>query len=260
MRGHRDLRVLTALAPACGLLAWLIPVGSISLLIALPLVFFLPGYAIAAAAFARRQVERTTLLVLGVGLSLAVLTLGALVLNFTPGGIRAGSWVLLLVLVVLGACRLAAIRRARAASPARAPSLPSASFAAISVIAAAILIAGAAVTLAFTPLPAKHAVGYTALWIKPLGSTEKGGAQVGVRSEEQHSVAYRLRVRFAQAPPQVRHLRLSPGEARLLHFASNAVGSVGAAQPVAAILYRAADPQHPYRRVSAWIQPPEGTG
>ena len=51
------------------------------------------------------------MLALSVGLSLAMLALGSLVLNYVPGGIRACSWAVLLVLVVLAASREAALRR-----------------------------------------------------------------------------------------------------------------------------------------------------
>ena len=54
MRGHRDLRGAATAALACALLALLLPFAPLSLLFAAPLAFFLPGYAITCAAFAKR--------------------------------------------------------------------------------------------------------------------------------------------------------------------------------------------------------------
>ena len=124
MRGHGDLEAAVGGAALCALLALFLPFDALRLLVGAPLLFFLPGYAITAAVFARGRIERRHFLVFSVGLSLAVLALGALVLNYLPGGIRGGWWALLLFLVVLGACRGAALRRPRRAGAPIAWSLP----------------------------------------------------------------------------------------------------------------------------------------
>ncbi len=111
MKGHKDLRLVCLLALASAALALLLPWGPLCLVVALPLVLFLPGYALVAAIFAHGKIPLRHLLVLSIGLSLAVLALGALLLNYLPGGIRAGWWALLLVIVVFAAARGAAIRR-----------------------------------------------------------------------------------------------------------------------------------------------------
>jgi len=256
VRGHKDLRLLVAAAIACGLLAWLLPVGVLSLLFALPLTLFLPGYAIVAAAFARRSIERSTLLLLGVGVSLAVLALGALLLDYVPGGIRGGSWALLLVLVVIAACRAAALRRSAARPGRRAPIRLRTGAATAAVLALALLAAIAAVTLAFTPLPAKHAIGYTELWIKPFQGSAGGGAKVGIGSDEQNRTAYELRVSFGSGgAPAIRRFALDPGESRVLRVPSD-IAPTDRAQGVSAVLFRTDEPSRAYRRVSDWIPPP----
>ncbi|HEY4779357.1 MAG TPA: DUF1616 domain-containing protein, partial [Solirubrobacterales bacterium] len=118
MRGHGDLEAACTGATLCALLTLVLPFEPLRMLLAAPLTLFLPGYAISAAIFARRRIERRQFLLFSLGLSLAVLALGALVLNYVPGGIRAWSWALLLFLVVLGCCRGAALRRPKRA---RAP-------------------------------------------------------------------------------------------------------------------------------------------
>jgi uncharacterized membrane protein len=247
VRGHKDLRLLVAVSALCALLAVVVPVDLVRLVFALPLALFLPGYAIAAATFARRPVEGPMLVLLGAGLSLAVLPLGAIVLNYAPDGIGAVSWALLLVLIVIGACRAAAIRRPRGREVA--PPIPRLrpNAAQAGIIGLAALAAVAALVLAFIPVSAKHAVGYTELWIQPSGG---GAARIGVRSNEQEQGDYRLVVRFGSSrPPTMRRFALDPGEGRVLRVASGAA----AAQPVSAALFLAGNGAGAYRRVSALI-------
>jgi uncharacterized membrane protein len=168
MKGHKDLRLACLLAVASAVLTLILPWGPLCLVVALPLVFFLPGYALAAAIFARGRIPLRHLLVLSIGLSLAVLALGALVLNYLPGGVRAGWWALLLVTVVVAAARAAAIRRPsrRAApSPSWSPRLNAAQATLFAGGALAIVVA---IVLAFIPVGAKDALGYTQMWFKPL--------------------------------------------------------------------------------------------
>jgi uncharacterized membrane protein len=254
VRGHKDLRLLVAASALCALLALIVPIDVVRLVFALPLALFLPGYAIAVATFARRPLERPKLLLLGVGLSLAVLPLGALVLNYAPGGIRGGSWALLLVLVVLGACLAAARRRPRGTGASLAISRPRPNRATSAVLGLAALAVVAALVLAFTPLPAKHAVGYTELWIQPSGG---GAARIGVRNDEQQQADYRLLVRFgSRGSPAVRMFALDPGESHVLRVAAAAgARSPSAVQPVSAVLFRAGH-RGAYRRVSTWVRSP----
>jgi uncharacterized membrane protein len=250
---------VTALALVCALLAPLLPVEVLSLLFALPLAFFLPGYALTAATFARRPIERPQLLLLSLGLSLCVLALGALALNYVPGGIGPVSWAVLLLLVVLNGCRVAALRRppVRHAGPAERPALrPTA--AAAGLLIAALLCATAALALTFTTTSAKHANGYTALWLLPPTEKDKaeGGARIGVSSEEQKPANYRLQVRIADRRGEfARDFRLEPGETRVLKLGPSDAAPAG---PVAvtALLFRRNKDGNVYRRVSGWLAEP----
>jgi uncharacterized membrane protein len=260
MRGHRDLRIVAALALVCALLAPLLPVEALSLLFALPLAFFLPGYALAAATFARRPIERPQLLLLSLGLSLCVLALGALLLNYVPGGIGPVSWAILLALVVLNGCRVAALRRpkVRAKGPVQGRVRPRLGAASASLLIGALLCTTAALAIAFTTRPAEHADGYTALWLLPPAPKDAaaGGARVGVNSEEQKPAEYRLQVRVADRDEIVRSFSLDPGETRVLKLGPP---EAGAARPVAvrALLFRRNKDGDVYRRVSGWLAEPE---
>lgn len=260
MRGHRDLRIVAALTLACALLAPLLPVVWLSLLFALPLAFFLPGYALVAATFARRPIERPQLLLLSLGLSLCVLALGALLLNYVPGGIGPVSWALLLALVALNGCRVAALRRPAPGAGTRAAPRPRPRLSrpAAGLLIGALLCTTAALALTFTTTSAKHAKGFTALWLLPPtpGDAPRGGARVGVTSEEQKPADYRLRVRVGDRPGQiVRRFSLDPGETRVLKLGPPASAS-GKAVAVRALLFRGEEPGSAYRRVSGWLAEP----
>jgi hypothetical protein len=255
VRGHRDLRIAVAAAAGCALLALVLPVDVLRLAFAIPLTLFLPGYAIVAATFARRPIDGTRRLLLGVGLSLAVLALGGLLLNYA-GGLRSGTWALLLVAVVAAAARAAALRRPAASAAALSLPLPRIGAPAAGFLVAAALVTVAAFVLAFTPVSAKHAIGYTELWAQPVDGLPTPTARIGIGSDEQEATDYFLRVHFGpNGRTTIRVFKLKPGESRVIRFEDEA-SATNHAIPVHAALFRAEEPYRAYRRVSAWIAPP----
>lgn len=258
MRGHRDLRLACAAAAACGLVALVVPVAAISVLFLAPLAFFLPGYAIVAAVFVRKPLAAPQLLTLSTGLSLAVLALGALVLNYAPGGVSPAGWAILLTLVTVAACQVGAMRRP-AADGEPILSLPRPGARQAILVAASALALVAALVLAFTTLPAKKAIGYTELWMQPYAASGSTGVRVGVGSDEQHRTAYRLRVRFGtDGAAAVRNFTLDPGKSTVLRLPTAQQGA--GSQRVVAALFRAGLPDHPYRRVSGWTATGRASG
>lgn len=74
------------------------------------LVLFLPGYALVELLYSKKQeLEELTRIALSIGLSLAIVPLTGLVLNYTPLGIRlypvVGSLALLTIIFLVGAVR-----------------------------------------------------------------------------------------------------------------------------------------------------------
>jgi uncharacterized membrane protein len=261
VRGHRDLWLATCLTLLCAVMAPLLPVEVLSLLFALPLALLLPGYGLTAAIFARRRIGSAQLAILSIGLSLCVLALGALLLNYVPGGIGPVSWPVLLALVALNGYRVAALRRPAAgkarqdrAWPRLRPSAGSAG-----LLAAALLCAAAALVLSFKTTSATHADGYTALWLLPPTQADAtvGGARIGVSSEEQKRRAYLLRVRVSGRPAEiVRSFSLDPAETRVLKLAPSQQRPSGAPARVNARLFLQRKPDKVYRRVSGWLAQP----
>jgi hypothetical protein len=242
-------------------LALLLPFEPLRMLLAAPLALFLPGYAIAAAIFARGRIRRSQFLVFSLGLSLVVLALGALLLNYMPGGIRAWSWALLLFAVVLGCCRGAALRRPRRAPAPVAWSLPRANGPQLALFLGGGLALLAAVVLAFTPLTATKAIGFTEIWIQPLAAGN--GVRIGVGSGERDDSSYRLQVRFGAGKTVTRRFELEPGQREVMALGgAGLVSATGGPIPVSAILYKedSPEPDHPFRQVSTWLPAPAGPG
>jgi len=250
MRGHHDLRLAVTAAIVCAVLALAIPIEFISLLFAAPLAFFLPGYAIAAATLVHNRLTRLQLLPLSLGLSLATLALGSLLLNYL-GGLLAGSWALLLVVVTIAAARAAALRRPAAQAGGLRLRRPAAATLAMGL--AGLVLAGGAVALAYTPLSAGHAIGYTELWMQPAGDA---AVRVGVGNQQHTSTGYELQVQFGRGTaPVSRSLRLDPGEQAVIELPAPA-GAPSQPLPVIATLFREDTPGLAYRRVNGWLLPP----
>lgn len=252
MKGHRDLELASAAAIVCAALALAIPVGFLSLLFLLPLAFFLPGYAIAAASLRHWQPELPQRLLVSLGLSLATLALGSLLLNYV-GGLRPLPWALLMVVITLGGCRFAAISRPPLErQPRRALRRPrSLALVPTLMVTVGLLAAAGGVALAFHPVGAGHVVGYSELWLRSGSSPDR--VAIGIGNQEHEATKYGLIVKFGGAArPQVRRLELDPGERVLVPLPVQARRRAGPL-PVEAVLYRERFPNQPYREVSGWV-------
>lgn len=247
MRGHPDLRLLIWGALLCAIAALLAPWGAVSLLFAAPLTLAMPGYAIVSAAFARHPLDRARLAVLSIALSLAILALGSVVLNYTPGGIHGISWAALLLIVIFGCARAAALRRD--GEPV-APSWPRIRLShlewgmGLGALAAVV----AALVLASTTLPAKDALGFTELWIVPVAESGGSKARIGVRSQEQQATEFDMGIRIGRDRVVRRSFTLAPGEEEVVSVGA-APGPAGTEVPVVATLLLDEDPSTVYRRV-----------
>jgi uncharacterized membrane protein len=226
--------------------------------VALPLAVLLPGYAVTTAAFSHDALGTTERIALSLGLSLALGVVGGVVLNWTPWGLRAGSWIVLLGGITVGAC-FYALAHPRAASPVdegqagvvarRAlPSFGGGSPARLvrdGVLLA--LAAGITVAAGWVAIDGARVrrEGFSQLWMLPLEGDRS--VQVGLRSEELASTEYTLRlVADGSAVLRTERLRLEPGDRWEATVPMTASGPVS---QVEAQLYRADDPTRPYRRV-----------
>src|SRR5262249_42499579 len=117
MRGKRPPRGLLVGGAALLVvlaLALLLPAVARALA-AFLLVLLLPGVAITAAVFPPGRLSGAEWVTYGLGTSLAVAALGGLVLHWTPWGLSAGAWVVLLGAITLAAGAIAVRHWRRAA-------------------------------------------------------------------------------------------------------------------------------------------------
>ena len=85
--------VVFALASAAAVMVFVVPEGAFPVVYARYLfgsvfVLFLPGYSLIKALFGSKELDNIELFALSIGLSLALVPLAGLLLNYTPWGIR----------------------------------------------------------------------------------------------------------------------------------------------------------------------------
>jgi uncharacterized membrane protein len=253
MRGHRDLVLVAGGAVLCAAVAVFVPPEPIRLLAAAPLCLIFPGYALVSATFSARSLSGGRFAALVPGLSLMVLVLSALVLNYGPGGIREITWVVILLLVTLGACGWAAVRRVPGEVPYAIRSRPRGTTGDALFLAGAAVAMIAALVISATVYPAGDVLGFTRLSM--LTKPNSSAVDIGVESNEQRRHSYLLRLTLTGRPLLKKHLTLGPGdETRLRVRLPSDLGQPSGR--LAASLYRASAPGRLYRRVTSWLPPP----
>ena len=251
----------------------------VRILLGLPLVLFLPGYALIALLFPRKDdldgIERVAL---SFGLSIAVVPLTGLALNYTPFGIRL-SPVLFSLSVLTVALAIGAIyRRAKLSVEDRftvefgaAFRALKASFAAsetrldriltVILIISIVVAIGMVVYVIVTP---KQGEKFTEFYILGPGGKaadyptalqkgEEGLVIIGVVNHEYATVEYRLEVRMGNATFTNERFPLSHNETRERPFTFRPT-QVGADQKLEFLLYRVGQNEtEPYRSLHLWV-------
>jgi uncharacterized membrane protein len=213
--GRTDLAATAALAVVSALVVIGVPGAHLlRTMFAVLLVVVLPGYSLTAALFAGLRIDwpRRVLLTFGLGLSVSIVV--ALVLNLFPSGLRSWTWALALLIATCSGCAIAAARRRRR-GPVN-PAVPTFSFPRVRlrdlcVALVALVVFGGAVAFARTPLAAKNAQGYSAVWLLPGAGGTTTRVRVGVTSAEQQARSYRLVLRIGSKIVYRRKLALAPG-------------------------------------------------
>jgi uncharacterized membrane protein len=86
--------------------------GALRIVIGLPLLLFFPGYTLIAALFPRKgSIGLLERLALSLGMSIAVVPLIGLILNYTPWGIRLTPVLISIIVYILVTCGIAWRRR-----------------------------------------------------------------------------------------------------------------------------------------------------
>ena len=248
-RKRLDLLLVSGLAILAVALALAAPDGFVGRgLGGLLLVLVLPGYALMAALLPSAslgQVERGGL---ALGLSLVVSVLGGFGLAWTPGGLSATSWSLLLGGLTLLAAALAALRR-----PAAPPLVLTWSAPRVVVFGLALLVLGSAFKVAEAGALAQPRPPFTQLWLL-AGQTEATMVRVGLHSAEQQPRSYLVQLRQAERVlARWGPIQVEPGQSWETLASTNGVSN---AEPFEVVLFLAEDPSQVYRRASLWVEEP----
>jgi hypothetical protein len=253
-RPSNDLLVVIISAALSAVFALVLPSDSIvRLMCALPLVLFLPGYAIAAALFPPRSLGIPERLLFSLGLSVIATALTGLALNLTPWGLQTSTWAIALAAIVLLAGIIAWRRRRQDTAITAAPIDLKFKLRLRDglLLGLAILVTGAAIGLTRLPVAPNGITGYTSLWMIPANPSSSTDFRLGFNSAEFTETRYRLQVSVGDQVLQAwSELSLKPGGTweTTIGLQSNQVVS----GTIVADLYKLDDPTTIYRHVKLW--------
>lgn len=209
---------------------------------ALPLVLVVPGYALTVMLFPKHKFGYPELFAYSLGSSLVADILGGLVINATPQGLNASSWILWLGTVTLCSSIIAALRRPPDFNPGwhllrLNLSVPQGLMLGLSVI-----VAVSAIMLARDR--ATPSSSFTELWVLPAETVGLGTIQFGVRNLESAQMEYRLDLKVGDEVVYTAPIDLSPSEtwARTMVLQTPR-------NEVRVLLYRSDKPEQVYREV-----------
>lgn len=165
----------------------------VGIMLALPLVFILPGYTLTQVLFHNRSLSAAYRLLFSIGLSFTIAVMSGLILNLLPGGLQAISWALWLGLVTGVFSLLAAhLRRGATMNGTHMVRFRLAVYPAL-ICALALLVAIFVFLYATFGAIKQPYPGFTQLWMIPEAQTGKSCAvSLGVRSFESTPVTYRI--------------------------------------------------------------------
>ncbi len=280
----RSIAVCASATVLClAILLWA-PGSLLDLAAAAPLVFYLPGWAL-LRAFGAEPGGRFEFAVLSVALSLAIVVIVGVLLNFA-GSIDTPEWLASLGLITFGACAVSLVRARRtkatgfleAAAPSRARSAELRSRD-IQAIALAVGLGAAAIASSVFLRLHFHEFYYTQLWIVPQPNAPDNFV-VGLHSAEAGEESYAVDLLVDRRLVQSWHdVSLKPGQSWTTTFRWVGFGNyprtvrplketekgqetkatipervgLGAVPRVEALVYRSKDPSVVYRHV--WSAP-----
>jgi uncharacterized membrane protein len=221
----------------------------LQIILAVPVVLFLPGFALTLILFPRNSLSIPEGLVLSIGLSIAFTALSGLLLNLTPWGLQASTlWIALLLCI---AVEMAVIFLIRPTGWRRAIVFPrNLNFNPRQWIfmSLATLITLTAIQMARTPAPQANLDGYT-IFSAQAGATTNT-IRLGVRSEEFQPTKYQIKYQSNISTREGPTLKLSPGETweQVVPIPVDQLQG----QPFTILLYRLDNPTDVYRRVEWW--------
>lgn len=218
-------------------------------LLALPLVFFLPGFVLTFILFSRKSLDIPERFLLGMGLSVTWIALNGLILGSTSWGLDSRTlWTTLLA--GLGGAILVLLFRTRTLSMDTSKSRLGINFnvGQWTLVALAALIMVTAIQRSSTPVLRKGLEGYTLLWVQ--AAEKPDSISIGVASEEFRETKYQIKYAVNGILYPGPLLNLEPGETWEQTILLPTAEFNG--QAFTAYLFRVDDPNKVYRRIVWW--------
>ena len=209
-----ELIVLNLLAFVLVAVIVLLPSNSLRIVLGLPFLFFFPGYTLMAALFPKREgVCATARIALSFGISLAIVPLIGLVLNYTPWGIRLEPILYSVTVFIVITSIIAWLRRKRLPEPNRfniefqlkVPVWGSSSLHKVLFIILVMVVVGALGSLVYLIAVPRVGETFTEFYVlgldgkaagypEEVGVGEEGKVIVAVVNHEHEVVSYRVEV------------------------------------------------------------------
>jgi uncharacterized membrane protein len=253
-----DILVVVALTIAAVALTFIVPPDNVpGRILALPLVLLLPGYALTSALFAGRAPGFAERLVFSLGLSLVIVVLGGLALNWTPFGLQADSWSVLLSGITLGACAITLVRRREqsiSASRWSAVGNTGLTFRQGLLLSQAVVVVLGAMIVSYIGAAQQPLPGFSQLWMLPVSGAKSGNAvRLGVSNMELTTMQYSLDVSMGdKLIKDWPSISLKPNEKWQATLVLPQILPAGTTR-VEAALYRKDAPTKIYRHVVLWL-------
>lgn len=274
IRLQNELLLLNILAILLIIVITLFPSNVLRIILGLPYVLFFPGYTLVVALFPRKEVlDGIERVALSFGLSIAIVSLIGLVLNYTPWGIRLYPILVCLTIFIIATSAVAWYRRRRLPQDeAFTVSLNLSLFSwkgqslvdKVLSIVLTVVILGAIGTLGYVIATPKVGEKFTEFYIlglegkaenypKKVAVEKEQMVTVGIVNREYEPVTYRLQVRIdGVINNEVGPLLLGHGEKweKPVGFTPHKVGDN---QKVEFLLYRGGD-STPYQEpLHLWV-------
>ncbi len=215
MKWQSDLLLLNIIAILLIFMITVFPANALRVVLGLPFVLFFPGYVLTVALFPRREaLDGMEKVALSFGLSIVLVSLVGLILNYTPWGIKLYP-ILISLAIFMAVISIVAWHRRRRLAEAGRFTIPFhfnlASWRgqnlvdkALTIILVAAIL-GAIGTLVYVVATPKVGEKFTEFYIlglegkaidypKQMKVGEQGRVMVGIVNREQETVSYRVTV------------------------------------------------------------------
>lgn len=224
--------------------------NTMRVMLTLPLILFLPGFALTIVLFKRADLGWPERLVLSVGLSVSMTALIALVLNWTPWGLTTASLrMAFLIVLAVEVALIAIFRRQSFAGTLSQPTKPGFTPRQWMVLSLAALVTLTAFYIARTPVPQDGFQGYTTLWLQPAEQPDM--LRLGVISDEFQPTQYQIRFELNGGVQEGPTFELEPGETWESDVRLPVDRSTG--KELRVLLYRLDRPNEVYRHAVWWL-------